>query len=154
MQILKGTLWFSSVAACGGRGAAGRFRRRRSEQGTRWSETSIAAWARWVTQRSASWRSSSSWWCCGSHETRASWTAGRLTSSTPRPSEYPKIRIRVYIVFVSHTCNWKIKKYWVLLESQKQNLFILISTCVPLRQRENTFSSVFLYLLSLDCSSF
>lgn len=90
LQIIKCTLWFPSTAACGGRGVAGRSSRRGSERRTKWSGTSIGVWDRWVTQRSASWRSSPSWWCCGSHETRASWTAGPPTSLTPRQSEYQK----------------------------------------------------------------
>lgn len=91
---------FSFVAAFGRRGVVGRCSQRRSERRTKWSGTSITVWDRWVTERAASWRSSSSWWRCGSHETRASWTAGPPTSSTPRPSEYQKNSIRVYVVVV------------------------------------------------------
>lgn len=91
------------VAACGGRGAAGPSNQRRSEQRTRWSGTSIVAWDPWVMESSASWRSSSSWWCCGSHETPASWTAGPRTSSTPKLSEYLKNLLNG----AQKTINWR-----------------------------------------------
>lgn len=107
-QIIKCTLWFPSAAACGGRGVAGRSRRRRSERRTKWSGTSIGVWDQWVMQRPASWHSSPSWWCCGSHETRASWTAGPPTSSTPRQSEYQKHWHSLYCSSVSVSLHWMI----------------------------------------------
>lgn len=103
-------LWLSFVAACGRRGVAARSSRRRSEQRTKLSEMRIGVWGRWVTERSASWGSSSSWWRCGSRETRASWTAGPPTSSTPKPSEYHKHSI-CCCCCSAHTDLWDTDNY-------------------------------------------
>lgn len=78
------------TTAWGRRGVAVRSSRRRSGQHTRSSGTSIPVWDPWATESSAFWHFSSSWWRCGSHETHASWRAGRRTCSTPKLSEYQR----------------------------------------------------------------
>lgn len=82
---------FPCASACRRHGPAGETSRRGNKWRTKWSGTSICVWDLWVTQRWTSWPSSSSWWCCGSLGTHASWTAGPPTSLTPRQSESKRI---------------------------------------------------------------
>lgn len=77
----------SLAAACGRHGPVEQHSQRGSSWHTRWSRKSIWVWDPWVMLRWTSWPFSSSWWCCGSHETHVSWTAGPPTSLMAKQSE-------------------------------------------------------------------